>query len=228
MNGHSTRLDYDWFPGSIPANVRAGSDVYLDTAYSFAPFGSELDPGLDLGNASGAYDRSAFVVGPRGRVSVGAYTCLNGTYVVCNERVEIGSHCFTGWGSVITDTWPGLGVSLWDRRAAMRAAAADPQRRLPSAGRPRPVIIEDNVWVGFGAVVLPGVTLGRGCVVGCKTVVAESVPAFAVLAGDPPCVIRYLEPTERDLSRHVPTLADATAPGALTGTLARPRREPRT
>jgi acetyltransferase-like isoleucine patch superfamily enzyme len=56
------------------------------------------------------------------------------------------------------------------------------------------VIIEDNAWVGFGAVILPGVTLGTGCVVGCKTIVAEDVPPYAIVAGDPPRIIRYLEP----------------------------------
>jgi acetyltransferase-like isoleucine patch superfamily enzyme len=192
MNGSPTRLEYDWFPGLVPANVRTASDVYLDTAYSFALFGSELEPGLELGAASGAYDRTAFLVGARGRVTVGPYTCLNGTYIVCNEQVTIGSHCFTGWGAVITDTWLGPDVSITARRAALSAAAADPHRRFPSAGQPRPVIIEDNVWVGFGAVILPGVTLGTGCVIGCKTVIAQSVSPYSVVAGDPPRVVRHL------------------------------------
>jgi acetyltransferase-like isoleucine patch superfamily enzyme len=212
MNGHPTRLDYDWFPGLVPANVRAEGDVFLDSAYSFAHFGSELNPGLELGEASGVYDRTAFLVGPRGQVKVGEYTCLNGTYVVCNERIEIGSYCFIGWSSVITDTWLGPGDSLAARRAALRAAAADPHRRFPTAGRARAVTIEDNVWIGFGAVILPGVTLGTGSVIGCKTVIAESVPAYAVVVGDPPRVVRYLEPTERDRSRHISAPLQSSGP----------------
>ncbi|HEY2155014.1 MAG TPA: hypothetical protein VGH33_05260, partial [Isosphaeraceae bacterium] len=124
MNGRPTFLEHDWYPGVIPANVRVGEDVYVDSAYGFALFDSALEPGLELGEASGAYDRVAFVVGPAGRVSVGPYTCLNSSYIVCNERVEIGSHCFIGWGSVITDTWPGPGVSLRARRAALRRASS--------------------------------------------------------------------------------------------------------
>jgi acetyltransferase-like isoleucine patch superfamily enzyme len=212
MNGVTTRLDYDWFPGLVPANVRVGDDVYLDTAYSFAPFASELDPGLELGEACGAYDRSAFVVGPTGRVTVGPYTCLNGTYIVCNGRVRIGSYCFTGWGSVITDTWPDPGATLRARRAALRAASADPRRPFPMAGPPRPVTVEDNVWVGFDAVILPGVILGTGCVIGCKTVIAENVPPYAVVAGDPPRVIRYLDPLEREHLRPVSSHAQSLKP----------------
>jgi acetyltransferase-like isoleucine patch superfamily enzyme len=193
------RLDHDWYPGGIPANVVLGRDVYLDTTYSFASFASEIDPGLILGEASGAYDRTAFVVGPRGRVSVGSFTCLNGTYLICEERITIGAHCFLAWGSVITDSWPGPEVSLRVRQAAMKAAAAHSQRYLPAAGIPRPVNVEDNAWIGFGAVILPGVTLGTGCVVGCKTVIAEDVPPYAVVVGEPPRIVRILDSVSQNM-----------------------------
>src|SRR3712207_6410184 len=113
------QLNYDWYAGGVPANVEFGPDVYVDTSYGFAAFFSEQEPGLLLGDATGAYDRTSFVVGPRGRVRVGAYTVLNGTYVVCDERVEIGDHCLLAWGSVVTDTWAGLArASVEARRAA--------------------------------------------------------------------------------------------------------------
>jgi acetyltransferase-like isoleucine patch superfamily enzyme len=194
VNGRPTRLDHDWFPGVVPANVHAAEGVYLDTSYSFALLGSRRDPCVELGGASGVYDRSAFVLGPRGRVTVGPYTCLNGTYLVCHDEITIGAHVFFGWGSVVTDAWPGRGLPLAARRAALRSAAADPARLFPAAGPARPVRVEDNVWVGFGAVILPGVTLGTGCVVGCKVTVPEDVPPYAVVVGDPPRVVRYLQP----------------------------------
>jgi acetyltransferase-like isoleucine patch superfamily enzyme len=192
------QLAHDWYPGGVPANVALGPDVYLDTTYSFASFSSEIDPGLILGEASGAYDRTAFIVGPRGQVSVGAYTCLNGTYLICDESIRIGAHCFLAWGSVITDCWPGPDASVRMRQAAIKSVATDPQRRLRAAGVPRPVTIEDNAWIGFGAVILPGVTLGTGCVIGCKTIIAEDVPPYAIVAGDPPRIIRHLEPISQN------------------------------
>ncbi|HEY0172548.1 MAG TPA: acyltransferase [Pyrinomonadaceae bacterium] len=201
--GDIRRLEYDWYAGGIPANVRLGAHVYIDTSYGFAPFNSERDPGLTLGDASGAYDRTTFVVGPRGRVNVGAYTVLNGAYLVCNGRIEIGDHCLLAWGSVLTDTWPSraatLPLSL--RREALRAAAHDAARALPAFAEPRPVVLEDNVWVGFDAVVLPGVRLGRGSVVGCKTVVAEDVPPYAVVVGSPARVVRYLDADDTEEER---------------------------
>jgi acetyltransferase-like isoleucine patch superfamily enzyme len=49
----------------------------------------------------------------------------------------------------------------------------------------RPVVVEDYVWIGSRAIVLPGVTLGRGCVVAAGAVVTRDVPPLAVVAGVP-------------------------------------------
>lgn len=194
-------LAHDWYAGAIPANVVLGRDVYLDTAYGFASFGSARSPGLVLGDACGAYDRTTFVVGPHGRVTVGAYTCLNGTYLHCNERITIGAHCLLAWGVVLTDSWLAPGTPVAARRAALAAVAADPLRRMPAAGAARPITLEDTVWVGFDAVILPGVTLGRGCVVGCKSIVERDVPPYAVVVGNPARVVRFLEPDDTDEAR---------------------------
>ena len=51
--------------------------------------------------------------------------------------------------------------------------------------QPKPVVIEDDVWLGAGVIVLPGVHLGRGCVIGAGAVVTGDVPAGEVFAGVP-------------------------------------------
>ncbi len=179
-----------------------GDDVYLDSSYGFAAFNSERDPGFVVGDASGVYDRATLVVGPSGRVTVGPFTVLNGTYVICDDRVDIGGHCLLSWGVVITDNWHGEHSSPEMRRDALAAAARDPLRHPPSVGAPRPVVIEDNVWIGFDAVILPGVTLGRGCIVGCRSVVRKDVPPYAVVGGDPAAIIRgYLDRDDTDEAR---------------------------
>lgn len=66
------------------------------------------------------------------------------------------------------------------------------KRRLVSRG---PVVIEDNVWVGEGAVVLAGVTIGEGAVVGAHSVVTRDVPRRCVVAGAPARLLR----TQKDL-----------------------------
>jgi acetyltransferase-like isoleucine patch superfamily enzyme len=48
-----------------------------------------------------------------------------------------------------------------------------------------PVILEDDVWIGTSAVILPGTTIGKGAVVGSNAVVTKDVPQFKVVAGIP-------------------------------------------
>lgn len=54
-----------------------------------------------------------------------------------------------------------------------------------------PIVLEDDVWIGYGATVLSGVTLGKGSVVGAGALVCGDVPSYAIVAGIPAKVIRY-------------------------------------
>lgn len=53
----------------------------------------------------------------------------------------------------------------------------------------QPVVVQDDVWIGFRAIVLKGVTLGRGSVVGAGSVVTRNVPPYAIVAGVPARVV---------------------------------------
>lgn len=61
----------------------------------------------------------------------------------------------------------------------------------------QPVQIEDNVWIGGGSILLPGVTVGKNSVVGAGSLVNRPVPPNCVAAGNPCRVIRFFEPGER-------------------------------
>jgi maltose O-acetyltransferase len=56
----------------------------------------------------------------------------------------------------------------------------------------KPILIEDNVWIGGGAILLPGVTIGRNAVVGAGAVVPKDVLPNTVVAGNPAKVIRVI------------------------------------
>ena len=60
-----------------------------------------------------------------------------------------------------------------------------------------PIVIEDDVWIGANAVILPGVRLGRGAVVGANSVVSRDVAPLTVVAGQPAREIRVLPTPER-------------------------------
>ena len=59
-----------------------------------------------------------------------------------------------------------------------------------------PIAIEDDVWIGAGAIVLPGVTIGRGSVVAAGAVVAADVPPFTVVGGVPAKTIKQVPQPE--------------------------------
>lgn len=54
----------------------------------------------------------------------------------------------------------------------------------------KPVVIGDNVWLGESVCVLPGVTIGEGCVVGALSVVTKSIPPYSIAVGNPAKVVK--------------------------------------
>ena len=60
----------------------------------------------------------------------------------------------------------------------------------------RPVVVGDDVWIGGGAILCPGVTVGAGSVIGAGSVVTRDIPAAVLAAGNPCRVIRALELAE--------------------------------
>lgn len=196
-----SRLEYDWFPGNIPENIEIGEGAYLDSAFGFASFFSELTQGLRIGRASGIYDRATIISGPEGKIDLREFVCLNGTYLICDREITIGAFALLSWGCIVTDTSVGPSVTITDRRKALEAAARDSRRILPPVTDPRPVVLEENVWAGFDSVILPGVRVGRGSIIGCKTVVETDVPPYSVVAGNPARILRTLEADDTDEKR---------------------------
>jgi maltose O-acetyltransferase len=98
------------------------------------------------------------------------------TILDCNE-VRIGHHVFIG-----------PGVQIYTAAHDLRAEA-----RIQGWEVAKPIVIEDNVWLGGSAILLPGVTVGRNAVVGAGAVVSRDVAANTVVAGNPARVIREIE-----------------------------------
>lgn len=71
-----------------------------------------------------------------------------------------------------------------------------PELRQKVAQYNLPIIIEDNVWIGAGSIVLPGVTIGKNSVIGAGSLVTKDIPANVVAMGSPCQVVREI--SERD------------------------------
>ena len=74
----------------------------------------------------------------------------------------------------------------------------DPQKRrhkiIMDKTDVAPVIIEDDVWIGTNALILKGVTIGRGAVVAAGSVVTKNIPPYTLVGGNPARTIRVIEP----------------------------------
>jgi maltose O-acetyltransferase len=112
------------------------------------------------------------------------------------RNVHIGARSFVNFGAVFLDTREirigeevllGPNVQLL---AAEHPLAAAPRRAGWESGRP--IAIGDGAWLGGGAIVLPGVTIGANAVIGAGSVVTRDVPPAVVAVGNPARVIRTL------------------------------------
>ena len=71
-----------------------------------------------------------------------------------------------------------------------------PEQRSAGIGTSKPIVIEDDVWIGANTVVCGGVTIGKGSVIGAGSVVNKDIPAGVVAVGNPCKVLRPI--TEED------------------------------
>lgn len=189
-------IDGDWFPAPLPDNIVLEEMSYPDTSYSFASFFSKEPVGFTLGYASGNYGHCLFNTGSQGEIRIGKYVALQCTRFICNDLIELGDHCMVSWGAVITDSWfTDDSVTPEMRRSMLERAARSEHRHLEFI-KPKKITIGENVWIGFEAIILPGVNIGRGAIVGSKSVVNEDVPPYAVVVGNPARIVKYLEPTD--------------------------------
>lgn len=188
-------IEGDWYPRPLPDNLILAEMSYPDTSYSFTTYFSKKKEGFKLGYASGNYGHGIFTTGVNGEIHIGRFVVLQCTRIVSNLSVSIGDHCMFSWGSVITDSWPHGIISLKERRLMLEDTAQS-RNRHPEFPHPLPVIIQDNVWAGFESVIFPGVTIGRGAIIGSKSIVTEDVPPYAVVVGNPARIIKFLEPND--------------------------------
>jgi acetyltransferase-like isoleucine patch superfamily enzyme len=131
-----------------------------------------LPRGVTVGRHTYGYDKHTFQMFTEGsRIVVGAF-CSFGPEV----RVLGGGEHVTTRAS----SFP-LNALLFDR--AKRNALDDRDKG--------PTVIGNDVWIGFGATILTGVSVGDGAVIGARALVSRPVPAYAVVVGSPARIVRY-------------------------------------
>jgi maltose O-acetyltransferase len=114
------------------------------------------------------------------------------------SRIRIGARTFANYGLVALDV---AAITIGDDvqigsyvQLLTPTHPVEPGPRRDKWEAARPIIIGDNVWLGSGAIVLPGVTIGEHTVVGAGAVVTRDLPANVVAVGNPARVVRHLDP----------------------------------
>ena len=115
-------------------------------------------------------------------------------YCDYGSQIRIGARTFVNFGLVALDPAPitiGHDVQIGPNVQLLTPThPLDPDLRRAKWEAALPIAIADNVWLGGGVIVLPGVSIGENAVVGAGAVVTRDVPAGVVAVGNPARVIR--------------------------------------
>lgn len=110
---------------------------------------------------------------PNAKIVIGNNCGFSGTVLGAFETIEIGNNVIVGSNCLITDS--------------------DWHPHDPRIGKPKPVKIGNNVWIGYGAIVMKGVEIGDSSLIGAGSVVTKNIPANSIAAGNPCRVIKKIE-----------------------------------
>jgi acetyltransferase-like isoleucine patch superfamily enzyme len=162
--GANTSVDY-WRLGGRKGNLQIGSDGVIHCR-------------VDFDHAQGA-------------VRIGDRCYIGASNFVCHTGIDVGDDVVMSWGVTVVDH--NSHALNWTDRQHDVAKWKSNQKDW-RAVKIAPVHIGNKVWIGFGAVILKGVTVGEGAVIGAHAVVTKDVPPYAVVAGNPAVLVRQLEP----------------------------------
>ena len=118
-------------------------------------------------------------------------------FVEYGSHIRIGARCFANFGLMALDV---AAITIGDDvqigpsvQLLTPTHPVEPGPRRDKWEAAEPITIGDNVWLGGGAIVLPGVTIGNDTVVGAGAVVSRDLPAGVVAVGNPARVLRFIE-----------------------------------
>lgn len=115
-----------------------------------------------------------------GNIKIGNEVYLNGTTIISEQEIILGNRIMIGANTIILDT------------NTHNVPYRDRLRRWDKIVR-KPVIVEDDVWIGANCFILKGVTVGRGSVIGAGSVVNNDVKPFSIYAGNPAVFVKQIE-----------------------------------
>jgi acetyltransferase-like isoleucine patch superfamily enzyme len=114
-------------------------------------------------------------------IVIGEQTRIHGSCLHARKSIVIGKRCLIAANCQIIDSN--------GHRVMMRT----PQERFKSVDEPKPILIEDDVWIGLNSIILPGVKIGRGSVISANSVVKHDVQPLTIVGGNPAVILKMQE-----------------------------------
>lgn len=135
----------------------------------------------------------------KGHVTIGNNVHLGGVTFISRNQIIVKDNVTMAWDITIYDH--NSHSIYWDERKNDNETCYSDYKNFNgnnvvtkdwSNVKNAPIIIESKVWIGFGVLILKGVTIGEGAVIGAKSVVTKDVPEWSVVAGNPAKIIKVL------------------------------------
>jgi maltose O-acetyltransferase len=180
------KIEGDWYNFPVPLNIEVGENTVIDSSSCFKKYFSQLPVGLKVGSHV-TLQSPALGIEKNGYVEIDDYSYISSACLAAYDKIIIGKYVFIAGGVTIVDTdFHPLDPALRMLDTIAVSTIGDKSRR------PRfdtaPVIIEDDVWIGFNATILKGVTIGKGSVIEPGALVSKNIPAGSVVSGNPAVV----------------------------------------
>lgn len=173
----------DWFKGIVPSNIVVGAETVVDSSFCFKHFFSTLNVGLKAGHHV-TFWRTGISTEENGFIEIGDYCYIANASLVCCEKISIGNRVFIAGGVTIADSdFHPMDPALRLADTIALSPAGDSSNRPPINSKP--VFIDDDVWIGFNATILKGVSIGKGAIISPGSLVISDVPSNTTVAGNP-------------------------------------------
>lgn len=127
-----------------------------------------------------------FITGINGKITIGNNCDLNGTCFVSYDEIEIGNYCQFASSSIISDT------DFHPIKPEQRLAQMNGEKIPFDEVKKSKIKSGNNIWVGWGTIILKGVTIGDNSIIAAGTFVTKDVPANVIVAGNPAKIIKNI------------------------------------
>lgn len=176
-----------WSDGVLPPNVRLGNNSIITGPTALKRIRSRRDDAVIIGDHC-TLDNPQLSLGEQARLIIGDYSIISGAVLMAEQEIRIGRYVAIGWNAAIADSdFHPIDPALRQQDVIACSMLGKGLQRPPV--QHRPVVIEDDVWIGPCATILKGVRVGVGAILEPGALVTRDVPPRQRVAGNPARVV---------------------------------------